>query len=125
MKRLLFASALAVAALAAAGCSGCSALNPNRAVLAETVIDEKALFAAEAAFFGAASAAEAAVDVELLQPGDASAVKIADALDKAHDALVAARAAYAVGDAQGYGEKIAALQGFVAEAWKLIPQREG
>lgn len=122
--RLLNVGALAALALMTAGCSGCAVLNPTQGVLSATLTDEKALYAAEAAFYGANAAAEAAVDSKLLVKGSPEAVKVADGLAMAHDALGAARAAYKAGDARTYSDKLAAVQGFVATAWKLIPKKE-
>lgn len=122
--RILSAGALAALALMTAGCSGCAVLNPNQGVLSATLTDEKALYAAEAAFYGANAAAEAAVDNKLLTPGSVLAVQVADGLAKANDALKAARAAYRAGDAKTYSDKLAAVQGFVVAAWALIPKKE-
>lgn len=121
MRRFATAALLGLALIGTAACSGCAVLNPNAAVLGETLKDEKALYAAEAAFYGANAAAEAAVDNKLITPGSPLAIQIADGLAKAKDALGAARAAYKIGDATTYVGKLAAVQGFVGDAWKLIP----
>lgn len=125
MKRLL---TLALLGLVLTGCapglSGCgTVLDPNAGVLTFTLADEKALYAAEAAFYGANAAAEAAVDNRVIVAGSPRAVQIADALAQGRGALLAARAAHKAGDAKGYGEKLAAVQGFVAAAWALLPAR--
>jgi hypothetical protein len=122
MQNLLIAGWVALAATAAAGCSGCSILSNDRGVLSGTLVDEKALYAVEAADFGAEAAAEAAVDNGLLKGPEAA--KADSMLDAAHAALVAARAAYAVGDAQTCAERIAAVQALIADAWALIPKTE-
>lgn len=124
-RNLLLAGAMLVAALSAAACSGCTTpawLSNDRGALENTVIDEKALYAAEAALFGANTAAEAAADNGLLKPGSPDAVKVADYLDAAKKALNVARIAYRAGDAKTYVGKLAAVQATVAQAWLLIPQ---
>ncbi len=123
MRNLLIAGWVTLAATAAAGCSGCSILSNDRGVLSGTLVDDKALYAAEAADFGAEAAADAAVDNGLLK--GAAAAKASSALDEAHAALVAARAAYAAGDAKTCADRIAAVQALVADVWALIPKKEG
>lgn len=125
-RNILFAGAMLVAALSAAACSGCTTpawLSNDRGALESTVVDEKALYAAEAAMFGANTAAEAAVDNGLLKAGSPDAVKIADYLDTAKKGLNVARQAYRAGDAKTYAAKLAAVQATIGQAWALIPQR--
>lgn len=122
--RIFNAGALVALSLMTAGCSGCAILNPTQGALTATLNDEKALYAAEAAFYGANAAAEAAVDNKLLVQGSPTAVQVADGLAQAHDALNAARAAHKAGDARTYSDKLGAVQEFVASAWKLIPKKE-
>jgi len=123
--RKLFAATLLGIAVITAGCSGCSILSNDHALLASTLTDEKALYACEAAMYGADAAAGAAVDAGLLKPGSPEALKVADGLDEAHKALEAARSAYKVGDAVATGDRITAAQAFIAQAWALIPQKKG
>lgn len=123
-RNLLLAGAMLVAALSAAACSGCTTpawFSNDRGALESTVVDEKALYAAEAALFGANTAAEAAVDNGLLKPGSAEAVKVADYLDTAKKALNVARSAYRAGDAKTFAGKLAAVQATIGQAWALIP----
>jgi len=122
MRNLLIAGWIMLAATAAAGCSGCAILANDRGVLSGTLVDEKALYAAEAADFGAEAAAEAAADSGLLK--GAAAASAQSALDKAHAALVAARAAYAAGDAKTCEDRIGAVQALVADAWALMPKKK-
>ena len=126
--RMFAMAALALVAVIGAGCSGCSSLDiggvrNDRGVFEGQVVDEKALYAAEAAFFGANTAAEAAVDNGLLKGGSPQALQVADYLAKAHDALKAARAAYQVGEARSYADKLASVQTFVGAAWALLPAK--
>lgn len=127
--KLVSLGALAAVAVLTAGCSGCAVLQkvaaPNEAVLGSTLTDEKALYATEAAFYGANSAARAALVSGLLVKGSPAAIRVADGLKTAHTALLAARAAYKAGDATTYAAKLAAVQETVADVWALIPQKEG
>lgn len=116
MKRIAIAAALTIATLSGVACATIPAAPPD---LTQTTADEKALFVAEAAYFGTASAAEAAVDNGLLK-GDAAA-KVNEYQKRAYDALLAARAAYLLGDATTYQQKLAAVQVLAGQAWALIP----
>lgn len=124
--KLLSIAALAAVAILSSGCSGCSTTpDLNKPVLGQTVVDEKALYAAEAALFGANTAAEAAVDAGILKPGSLDAIKVADYLQTAKAALDAGRAAYRLGDAGTFAAKIGASQTLIAQAWALIPAKKG
>jgi hypothetical protein len=123
MKRVAVGVGLAIALIGAgAACSSCAVLDPNRGVLSASLTDEKALITAEAAFFGANAAAEAAVDNGLVEGGSPLAVEIANTLFRANGALIAARNAYAVGDASGYANQLAAAHNLLSSAWTLIPK---
>lgn len=116
--------ALVALSLLAAGCSGCqpiTALTGDKPLAGATVLDEKALYAAEAAMFGADAAAAQAVRSGLLVRGSPRAVQIADYLALAKTGLNAARAAYKVGDAASFGSRLASVQDLVSKAWALIP----
>lgn len=117
MRGLFLAIALCAAPLAA-----CGTTDPIKTE--QTVLDEKALYAAEAAFYGVNQAAAAAVGNGLLVTGTPRAVAIADHLETARKALVVARGAYAVGDAKSYGSTLVEIQGAIGSAWALI-SKEG
>jgi hypothetical protein len=119
---LFLAGLLGLAAVSGAACSGCSILSDNQGLLAGTPIDDKALYAVEAADFGAEAAAEAAVDSGLLKGADAA--KAQSLLDQAHQALKAARDAYEAGDAKTFAARVASCQALVADAWAIIPQKK-
>lgn len=84
----------------------------------QTLADEKALYAAEMAYKGAAMTAEAAHDSGALS-GE-RAVQVADALQRAYDALIIARAAYAAGNAFSGSTASAQALGAVAEAYGVM-----
>ena len=93
MRRLLpTALAAVIAAAPLAGCGHLMAPSAQTAELRET----QALYLAEAAFRGSSLALEAAVDSGALK--GAAAAKARASYDKAHAALLAARAAKTVGD---------------------------
>lgn len=128
--KLLALAALAAIAVMGAGCSGCStvekavsAVTSDQAVLGSTTLDEKALYDAEAGFYGISVALEAAVDGGYLKGQNAALA--AAAYEDAHKALLAARAAYAAGDAKTFTEKIAAGRALVASVWALAPHNTG
>jgi hypothetical protein len=123
MKTFAIAGVLALSVLAA-GCSGCqpiTALTGDKPLAGQTVIDEKALYAAEAAMLGADTAAAVAVRQGLLKPGSPQSVQIADYLALAKTGLNAARAAYRVGDATSFNSRLASVQELVGKAWAIIP----
>lgn len=123
MKRSIFAATLVALAVIVAGCSGCTVSARDPTNLTQTVLDEKALYAAEAAYFGAATAAEVAVDNGYLTGPRAEQVNKAQSA--AYTALLAARAAHRAGNAATYQAKIAAAQDFIGQAWALIPRKKG
>lgn len=122
MRKLLIA-ALGAVALASAGVSGCAALGGSGGLTA-TLADEKALYALEAANFGVNSAAETAVDTGLVKGGSPQAVRIADTLLRARTAVLAARAAYAAGNATDTATAILNAQVAIGTAWGLIPKKQ-
>lgn len=124
MRRLLL-PALAVALLGTAaftGPSGCTTA-VDKPVLGQTLVDDKALYVAEAAMYGADLAAGDAARAGLIVPGSPTAVKVAGILGRAHTYLVAARAAYKVGDAATMAAKISTFQQLVSTVWPLIPKK--
>lgn len=84
----------------------------------QSLKDEKALYVAEAAYHGVATAALAAKDSGLLE-GERS-VQVADALQRAYDALLIARAAYAAGNLIGGQNAASEVFSAVSQAQSLI-----
>lgn len=116
MKKLLIAVACA---MALAGCSTTYAPGTTPVVSAqETVLDERALFTAEAAYNVAATAYLAAAGRDQL-PAAAKAQARA-VLVRSYDALKLARSAYAVGDAATFAAQISAATAFATHARAVL-----
>lgn len=103
-------SAQAVACFLMAGIvslPGCTTV-PNP--LQQTVNDERALYAAEAAYNGVLLTVNSLIDQGVIVPGSERALRLADDLDEAKQALNLARQAYAAGNASsGYSQALQAL----------------
>lgn len=129
--KILPRAAALVLLLPLGACSGCSSLTAataavtsDKPIAGATLLDEKVLYAAEATLYGADTAADAAIDAGLLDPGSPQAITIADGLATAHGALTAARAAYRVGDATTFAARAAAARDAATAAWALIPKKD-
>lgn len=117
MKKFLTASA-ALLAFAATGCAPMASPVPTAPVVSttETLIDERALFAAEAAYNVAASAylaIESTLTVDQKAP-------IKAALGQAYGALILARHARDIGEADSFVEQTRAALAFASRANTLI-----
>lgn len=86
----------------------------------QTLIDEKAMYAAEAAYNLAAEAYITADAVGALAPDTKAKVKPIFA--KAYEALKAARTAYSLSNAASFYEQTALVKQLANEAKALIPQ---
>lgn len=84
---------------------------------------EKGLLYAESAKLGADATAAAAVDSGLLKPGSPDAIRIADALQAAQNALVLARAAQNVGRLDTVQAQVSLATTLIGSALVLIPQK--
>lgn len=124
MKRLRIFALAAVAALSAA-CSAPGAVaqhvEPVSAggVTSGTLLDERALYAAEAVYNVAANAYVTLDGRGLLPP--ALKARVRPLLLDAFAALQAARSAYRLGDAGGFTAKIAAVRDLATRARALMP----
>lgn len=123
MKRLhsFLALLLVPLVLVVAACGSPTPTTNPGAPLSATLMDEKALFYAEAAMYGANLSASSAVDAGLIQPGSKQAIDIADKLDRAKQLLDIARAAYEVGDSESYHASVEAMTGLISDVWKAVP----
>lgn len=125
LKRLVILAAMALALSPAAGCAQAASIAgkaiPAVATAATkgSVIDEKALIAAETAYNVPAQAYVAANRAGLLTPQLKAVLK--PKLVMAKGALDIAREAYRVGDAATLADQVRAVQRLAAEAKALIP----
>lgn len=120
MNRLLIACAAALCL--AAPLSACAPVLQS-SPLEQTLVDDKALLAAEAAYFGVGTLVEAAVDSGALRGERAAQVAVLDR--QAYAALATARQAYAVGNAASYRAAAAAALGAVADIQRLLKPQPG
>jgi len=88
---------------------------PKPRPLATTAIDEKALVIAARALDTLAVTASRLVNAGAIQPGSATALKLADGMDKARHAINAAAAAREVLDAESYRRALADAEGALGE----------
>lgn len=129
LKRLVILAAMALALSPVAGCAQISgavgkALPAVATSFTQTsVVDEKALIAAETAYNVPAQAYLVANRHGLLTPALKGQIK--PKLQMAKQALNLAREAYKAGDAKTLGEQIGAVQRLASEARALIPTPSG
>lgn len=119
MTKFAIALALAVAPLMA-GCETLQGAATGAPIAGATVFDEKALYAAEAAYNVPAHAYVTADANGLLTP--ALKARLKPLLFKAYDALHLARSAYMAGDARGFQAQAKAVAEFANQANALIPR---
>lgn len=128
MKRLIICAALA---LALPGCKTTTMLHAGAAVadaagapapdvLNRTTADEKALLVAAKSIRTAAASAQALVEAGVITPGSPRAMGIANALDRARDAINAAAEARRAGSAQSYTEALAHAEEAVDQVKDII-----
>lgn len=115
--KMIRSLAVAVAlALIAAPMAACSTLSPSP--FSESLVDEKGLYAAELAYFGAATAVETAVDAGVLTGNRAGQAAIY--LQSAYDGLVVAREAQALGNVLMVQRGSAQTLALVADIQRLL-----
>ena len=91
--------------------------------LAITTADEKALYAAEAAYFGVAKAAEVAVDAGLLR--GVPAAQVASLLERGYASLGVARSAYRAGNARSVRSAISEALDAFGSAQRILRPNPG
>lgn len=132
LSRVLIAfGAAAALALSACATGLPSAASPEPAadppassgVLSITTADEKALYAAEAAYFGVAKAAEVAVDAGLLR--GAPAAQVASLLERGYASLGVARSAYRAGNARSVRSAISEALDAFGSAQRILRPTPG
>ena len=122
MKKILLAMALATISLGTSGCTalaGVQLVTQSAPLAGNTVLDEKAWYAAEALYNVPAQAYLSANKNGLLSP--AVKAKVKPILLSAYQVLKAARQAYKVGDAEGFGARVAELRALSNQAKALLP----
>lgn len=121
MKKLMIAAAAGLLLIAGGAMTACAPVGEPAVSTRGTAIDEKALFAVEAAYNVTGTAYLAAVDAGVLTGARKDEVKIK--LQLAYSALLAARRAYEIGDARTFAEQAAAVVSATDQAKALIPSR--
>jgi hypothetical protein len=126
MKKSLLAPFMALCLLATPACdtlrtaSEAVSLATSPTPLGDrTVMDERAMYAAEALYNVPAQAYVTADTRGLLTPAVRAAVR--PILIQARQALLAVREAYRVGDATTFGQRVAALRSLKDRAMSLLP----
>lgn len=121
MKRL-FVLMIACALSVTTACATIPAAGGTAPVIStqQTLLDERILFGAEAAYNVAASAYLSADSRGQLSPSVKATARAA--LTKSYDALLLARQAHAAGEASTFTAQAAAALAFASEARALIPQ---
>jgi hypothetical protein len=110
-----------MAAMLSCGVAACVGFaEPPSAILAGTVKDEKALYTAEAAYYGSAQLIKLSLDSGLVKPGTPTAIKIADYDQAAYTALVSARNAYQLGNATGYKTSVESVLNLTGNVQALL-----
>jgi hypothetical protein len=116
LRKLILCAALALAPLA----SACGLLTNPAPIGAATVVDDRAMFAVEAAYNVPAHAYVTADANGLLTP--ALKAQIKPLMLQAYDALELARAAYRAGNVAGFEAQAAAVRDLASLANALIPK---
>jgi len=119
MKKLIFVLALLCAPFTLYACA-----TPPSAVLASTTVDEQALVYAGAAKLGADATALEAVRQGLIEPGSPQAIKIADTLQGAQNALDLAWAAQRVGQEGTAAQQLQFATALITAALAAIPEKK-
>lgn len=123
MKKLILAccAALAIAACSPTTTSGPGPIGGAPVISTQgTVMDEKALIAAELAYNTAGESYLVARERGLLPA--ATLAQARTVLGRAYSALLLARRAYAIGDANTFAAQAALVFSAAAEAKRLLPQ---
>lgn len=110
--------ALVLGVAACTGPSGCATTTPGAHASAQLTLD-RSMYLAELGFDGLTRATEAAVDSGLLTGQKAADVRTY--YTKAHDALLAARTAYRVGNLALASAKLAEANNAMADTSSLLP----
>lgn len=124
MRRMFCLAAVACIGLLTAACTTTAPAQtgtspPPITATQNTLLDEKVLFGAEATYNVAAAAYLSADSRDQLSPTVKAQVRTH--LVNAYAAILAARSAYAAGNASSFTEQIAAIGTLAAQAQRLLP----
>ena len=119
MKRLFLAAGLAAVLIATGGASCAPTAPVEITTPAKTTIDEKALFALEASYNVVGTSYLAAVDTGMLTGARKDEAKLN--LDLAHGALLRARTAYEIGNAESFEAQAGFIRTVLDLARRQIP----
>lgn len=119
LKTIAFACAAMLSLLTAPALTACASLPSfETSPLESTLVDDKALYAAEAAYFGAATAADVAVDSGVLTGERAG--QVAALLERGYTSLGVARSAYRAGNARSAQTAAAEALAAIAGAQRIL-----
>lgn len=121
MRKFLIAACASASILGLAACNTTGGLFPNVPHACESVLDEKALYIAEAAYSGFGN-----LVIEATQTGaltDAQKAQLQTLNRQAYQALVLARAAQRAADSRSYVEQTARTLDLIAQAQSIMRSR--
>jgi predicted lipid-binding transport protein (Tim44 family) len=122
MRTFLLAACASVSILGLSACGSTHVDYPGLPNASQTVVDEKALYVAEAAYAGLATLALEAVQSGALKGDQAAQVQVLNR--QAYEALLLARAAKEAANSRTYVEQTTRALDLIAQAQALIRTRE-
>ena len=122
MRMLFLAACASVSILGLSACVTPSIDYPGLPNASETILDEKALFVAEAAYAGLATIALEAVQTGTLKGERAAQLQVLNR--QAYEAILLARQAQTTANSRTYVEQTTRALSLIAQAQALIRNRE-
>ena len=122
MRKMLAVLCVSGSILGLSACGSTHVVYPGLPSASETLIDEKALFIAEAAYSGLTTLALEAVNTGALKGEQAARVQVLNR--QAYQSLVLARHAQATANSRSYTEQVTRALDLIAQAQALIRPRE-
>lgn len=122
MRMLFLAACASVSILGLSACVTPSIDYPGLPNASETILDEKALFVAEAAYAGLATIALEAVQTGALKGERAAQLQVLNR--QAYEAILLARQAQTTANSRTYVEQTTRALSLIAQAQALIRNRE-
>lgn len=121
MRRFLLASATVLSILGLSACNTTNGLFPNVPQASESVLDEKALYVAEAAYEGFGNLVIQATQANLLNDEQKQRLRVIN--QQAYQSLVLARAAQKAADSRSYIEQTTRTLDLIAQAQSIMRSR--